>query len=80
MRDLPMSMLELLAEFYGVIEDGEPWPQSLAEGVLALVPKKATAVVKHVALSAKIARGSMYRKRPATSLLYNIFHTALSVL
>ena len=30
-------------ELYNLIEDGAPWPLALTEGVVALVPKKATA-------------------------------------
>ena len=42
-KDIPPCLLDWLAEPYGLIEDGAPWPLALTEGVVALVPKKATA-------------------------------------
>ena len=39
-----MSLLRFLAQLYGLLEAGAPWPAALTEGVMALVPKKATAV------------------------------------
>ena len=42
-KDIPLCLLEWLAELYNLIEDGAPWPLALTEGVVALVPKKATA-------------------------------------
>jgi hypothetical protein len=42
-RDIPLFMLDRLAEFYGLVELGAPWPRALVEGLMALVPKKATA-------------------------------------
>ena len=42
-KDIPFCLLDRLAELYNLIEDGAPWPLALTEGVVALVPKKATA-------------------------------------
>ena len=42
-KDIPLCLLRLLAQLYELIEAGAPWPAALTEGVVALVPKKATA-------------------------------------
>merc|ERR1712093_935695 len=39
-KDVPLCLLDRLAELYGLIEDGAPWPMALTEGAVALVPKK----------------------------------------
>jgi hypothetical protein len=42
-KDIPLVLLDRLAEFYGLVELGAPWPRALVEGLMALVPKKTTA-------------------------------------
>jgi hypothetical protein len=61
-RDLPSALLEWAAELLDIIEEGAPWPDSQVEGLVALVPKKATA-------------GTALEQRPITltNLLYRLW-------
>ncbi len=39
-KDLPLELLNWLAGILRQVEDGEPWPPALAEGLVCLLPRR----------------------------------------